>query len=577
LRLGGPRRAAPQGRCRRPRQRTPPPGHRGPHLWRRLQNRQRRCGRRRLRHPRRSALPHPARHVLRRAELPRRQSAPLRRYRLDHGVYRNVKLHKVADKSIFDKPMTLLASDARAPGGITMSNDGSGGTLVVEHTSDNNLMTFRFKNKDVKMQVAEEDFDLNGRQLRAGALIIPNADRAALEPQLKDLGLSAWAVAAAPPVKTHALSIPRIGYIHSWSRTQDEGWVRAALDYYSVPYIYFADQKLKEGNLRSKYDVIVFPHVGGTSASIIGGIAMTGSAPIPYKKTEQTPNLGGVDETDDIRGGMGMEGLQEMGALVQQGGTLITEGSTATLMAEYNLAGGVTVEHPADLFARGSILRGVFSDLKSPIAYGYDGKDLPVYFNQDPVLNAAAGGGGGFGGGFGGGGGGRGAAGPINGGQGQNVTPNAVPIYTSPLDPSDAPAATAATPAPGGGRGGRSGRGAGAAGAAGAGGRGAGGGGRGAFGAGTGPRPPVVLQFPANANDMLLSGTLGGGEALANRALVVDMPLGAGHVVMFALRPFWRWQTQGTYFLAFNAILNWDHLDAGKPAAAAPGATGAGQ
>ncbi len=87
----------------------------------------------------------------------------------------------------------------------------------------------------------------------------------------------------------------------------------------------------------------------------------------------------------------------------------------------------------------------------------------------------------------------------------------------------------------------------------------------------------MVLQFPANANDMLLSGTLGGGEAIANRALAVDVPLGKGHVVMFALRPFWRWQTQGTYFLAFNAILNWDHLDAGKAAAAAPGATEAGQ
>ena len=76
----------------------------------------------------------------------------------------------------------------------------------------------------------------------------------------------------------------------------------------------------------------------------------------------------------------------------------------------------------------------------------------------------------------------------------------------------------------------------------------------------------MVLQFPANANDMLLSGTLAGGEALPNRALAVDVPLGKGHIVMFALRPFWRWQTQGTYFLAFNAILNWDHLDAGKPA-----------
>ena len=63
---------------------------------------------------------------------------------------------------------------------------------------------------------------------------------------------------------------------------------------------------------------------------------------------------------------------------------------------------------------------------------------------------------------------------------------------------------------------------------------------------------------------MLLSGTLAGGEALENRAAALDLPLGSGHIVMFALRPFWRWQTQGTYFLAFNAILNWDHLDAGS-------------
>jgi hypothetical protein len=275
---------------------------------------------------------------------------------------------------------------------------------------------------------------------------------------------------------------------------------------------------------------------------------MEGTAPVPYKKTEQTPNLGGIDETDDIRGGMGMEGLEELARFVHQGGTLITEGGTTTLMAEYNLAGGVTVEHPAELFARGSILRGVFSDLKSPIAYGYDGKDLPVYFNQDPVLGTAAPV---FAGGLGGGGGGRGGT-----GGGQNVTPNAVPIHTSPLEPNDVPP-TAAAVAGGGGRGGRGG--------GGASGGGGSGGGSGNPGAATGPPPRVVLRFPGNANDMLLSGTLGGGEALANRALVVDMPLGTGHVVMFALRPFWRWQTQGTYFLAFNAILNWDHLDAGKP------------
>ena len=62
---------------------------------------------------------------------------------------------------------------------------------------------------------------------------------------------------------------------------------------------------------------------------------------------------------------------------------------------------------------------------------------------------------------------------------------------------------------------------------------------------------------------MLLSGVLVGGQALANRAQVVDIPVGQGHVVSFAIRPFWRWQTQGTFFLGFNAILNWNDLDAG--------------
>jgi hypothetical protein len=245
-------------------------------------------------------------------------------------------------------------------------------------------------------------------------------------------------------------------------------------------------------------------------------------------------------------------------------------------MAEFDLASGVTVEHPETFFARGSIVRGVMADLKSPIAYGYEAKDLPVYFNQDPVLAVAAGGGG-----FGGfGGGGRG--GTINGGAGQNVTPNAVPIHVSPLDPSDAPAQAEAAPGGGGrgGRGGGRGRGGAAAPAEGAaapdaaGGGGGGRGGRGGFGA-TGPMPRVIVRFPANANDMLLSGTLGGGDAVANHALAVDVTLGKGHIVMFALRPFWRWQTQGTYMLAFNAILNWDHLDAGKPAAGAAGTTDA--
>src|SRR5262249_53023002 len=121
----------------------------------------------------------------------------------------------------------------------------------------------------------------------------------------------------------------------------------------------------------------------------------------------------------------------------QQGGTLITEGSTATIFPEYGLTTGVTVEQPAQLFVRGSILRAKISDMKSPIAYGYGSAEVPVYFNQAPVLSAGGGGFGGFGG-FGGGGRGGAPGTNPNGGLGQNVTPNAAPQRIQPFeaDPS---------------------------------------------------------------------------------------------------------------------------------------------
>ena len=450
-------------------------------------------------------------------------------------LMRDLTITPISDKAILTQAMTPITGEVVASGGV----EGTGSTIIVAASSDNNLVTFRFKNADVTMAAAEDDFEAGGRKFVAGSFIIANADRAKLEPQLKALGLSGYAVASAPTVKSHDLDIPRIGYMHSWTRTQDEGWVRAALDHYGVPYTYFADQLLRSTpNLRAKYDVIIYPHVSGTPQSIVAGMPSTGTTPLPYKKSAETPNLGFVDQSDDIRGGMGFDGLMNLYKFVQEGGTLITEGATSALFPEYHLTPGVTVETPADLFVRGSIIRGIIADKKSPITYGYPGSQVPVYFNSAPVLNAG-GTGGGFGGGFG-----RGSS------QSQNVNPMATPLKLSPWDASAAAAAPAADAA-----------------ALGRGGRGAGGpGGGGGFGGGAaGERPRVILSFPANPDDMLLSGTLANGQSLSGRAQLVDAPLGKGHVVMFAIRPFWRWQTQGTYSFGFNTIMNWNDLGVGRP------------
>ncbi|MDQ6718098.1 MAG: hypothetical protein M3Z17_07090 [Gemmatimonadota bacterium] len=73
-------------------------------------------------------------------------------------------------------------------------------------------------------------------------------------------------------------------------------------------------------------------------------------------------------------------------------------------------------------------------------------------------------------------------------------------------------------------------------------------------------RAHVILRFHDKADSLLVSGLLAGGDELAGKPAVVDAPLGNGNVVMFGIRPLWRWESQGSFALALNAIANWDHL-----------------
>jgi hypothetical protein len=477
---------------------------------------------------------------------------------------RDVAVLPFTDRSALSQPMKPVTGKVSAVGGIS----GSGPVVVVEHTGDNNIVTFRFRLKDVKMSAAEDDFDADGRHFRAGAIIIPNANASQIGPELTRLGLSGYAMASAPTVRTHDLDVPRILYLHSWSRTQDEGWVRAALETYGVPFTYMGDKEIAHmPNLRQQYDVIIYPHTGSTGTAIVGSGPVSGGTPIPYRKTAETPSFGTPDSTADIRGTMGMPGLFNLYRFVEDGGTLITEGSTSTLFPEYNFAPGVNVEQAEGLFARGTILRGDVMDMRSPVAYGLGYNQMAVYFSSGPILNV---------GGAGGGRGGRGG-----GGRAQNTQPMASAPVVNPFSPGgvavpDAVAAQAqggrgGGRGAGGGRGGRGGGGgAGAAGPpdslvaqfAGRGGAGGRGGRGGPGGAANSGGTRVILAFPQDPNAILLSGGLDGADQLAGRAQVVDAQVGQGHVVMFGIRPFWRWQTHGTYVLGFNAILNWNDLGA---------------
>ena len=444
----------------------------------------------------------------------------------------NVTVNRVDDNSILAQAMTTLTANAAAPGSIT----GTGSTLVVDHTTDTSLMTFRVKNAAVKMSAAEQAFEVGGHRFAPGAFVIQGADRAAMAASIREHGLQAWAVDALPSTVTmHDLDLPRVGYIHSWANTQEEGWVRMGLDKMGVSYTYFGDNEVRRGNLRDRFDVILYP---GASVQIDGGEMPIGGTPQPYKKSALTPNVGTPDETDDRRGGLGRDGVRELQKFVEAGGVLITEGQTTQALVEFSMAPGVSVADTTGAYVPGSVMKTLLGDKTNPILYGYDQDALAVLIKNGPALQVG-----------GSGGGGRAALPPGVGGG--NLQPMAAPAQLTTLDGSPAPRPMGTAPARGGG-GGRGGF----AGGDRGGGRG---GGRGGAGASTtGPR--VLLSYPDDPSDLLLSGELVGGDRLTGRAVLVDAPLGDGHMVLFANRPFWRNEPHGNYFLWFNAMLNWNDL-----------------
>jgi hypothetical protein len=482
------------------------------------------------------------------------------------GALHNVTTVRVAPTDILKAPMTLLTADARPAGGIS---GAATAVYLVNHNADNTLATLRFKLKDVKMFAAEDGFKAEGRDFNAGSWVIraegnPPDLRARLEGAAAALGVPVYAAAAPPSAPLHELALPRIALVHTWTNTQNEGWFRIAFDRLQIPYDYISDIKLGAiPDLRARYDVIVLGPVGGTAQRIVNGTPKTGD-PVPFQKSDITPNLGGApDTTDDMRGGMGLEGIDRIGKFIDAGGLFVTITGNASIPIDYGLAEGVSIVNAAGLQVRGSVLNSTVADKRSPIAYGY-GDKVALYFSQAPVLSVG-GGGGGFAGGRGGRGGGAPTAAGGRGGSGAsrptgrgNATEQDTP-QARPLSMNTPSTTLAAQPGeePAGDLGG------------------GGGGGFGGRGALPAPemRPRVVLRFAAES-DLLVSGMLAGGSELANQAAVVDVPRGKGHVVMFANNPMWRNETQGSYFLLFNAMLNYDHLAAGVQAAPAGGGRG---
>ncbi|MDH5467817.1 MAG: M14 family zinc carboxypeptidase, partial [Candidatus Aminicenantes bacterium] len=451
------------------------------------------------------------------------------------GPLYNIKTVRVEDIEVLSAPMNLI-KDIAVQGGTENLERGSTKAFLINHNADNPLAAFVFKHSNLKMHAAAESFKVKEKSFNAGTFIIRTDENSGdlnsvLDEAGKKFGFTAYAVASLPKEATLEIDVPRVALVHTWQSTQDEGWVRIALDELEIPYDYISIHDIRNNpRLRDKYDVILFGPSRGDALSMVDGLR--GDKPIPWKKTEITPNIGRQASTDDMRGGLELEGVLHLRDFIKDGGLFITLTGSSSLPIHFGLAQGISIKTTQDLWARGSVFKAEVVDKTSPIAYGY-GNELGVYFNSSPVFSAGRA----FDRRFfmmmGGVSRGRvsGRGGPedpdIVQGRSRDMGQKTIEEFQKSRGAGEEPERR--------------------------------------FGAQP-SQSKTILRFAQKADELLISGGLANGEELAGAPAVVDCKLGEGHVVMFSINPMWRNETHGSFFLVFNAMMHHKNLDYKKPA-----------
>jgi len=174
---------------------------------------------------------------------------------------------------------------------------------------------------------------------------------------------------ALPPALS-GRNAPRIAYLKSWQESMEGGWTRWVFDQHGMRYDTIKDARVRAGNLRRDYDVLVIQ--SQSAASIRNGYA-PGSMPEQYT------------------GGMGEAGVAAVKAFVEQGGRLITmEAATDFAIDVLGLPvkSAVAGLRPQDFYVPGSLLR-LDLDASHPLASGYGASTSAWYWDDSRAFEVS--------------------------------------------------------------------------------------------------------------------------------------------------------------------------------------------
>jgi hypothetical protein len=168
-----------------------------------------------------------------------------------------------------------------------------------------------------------------------------------------------------PQDRVVELARPRIGLYKSYVPAIDEGWTRWLLEDFGFTYQNVLNPGIEAGNLRQRFDVIVFPD---QSATQIAGGFQAGTMPSEYT------------------GGLSNKSASNLKAFAEQGGTLVFLNHSAGYAVEHldldpkNVVAGISNR---DFYSPGSLLN-VTLDTHDPLTYGVPG-NIAIWSEDSPA------------------------------------------------------------------------------------------------------------------------------------------------------------------------------------------------
>ena len=307
------------------------------------------------------------------------------------GLMHRTVVAAIDDPAILGAPVDPLDETQVTVTG-TIAGDGTGRYgYAVAHYGSNHLTTLRYRLGAMPVDATEERFEVAGVELPPGSLIIPapaGSERARQAREwIAELGLTAAPLDERPGVAVHAVDLPRLAIYSTWGDTQEVGWVRHAFDRFEIPFDLIFKERVREGDLRADYDVVLVPNQGRSAKGLVFDVEPRGG-PRPYTKTARYRFLGDYGSSPDITGGMGLEGVLELQRFVAAGGLIVTMGSASHLPPEYGLTREIDARRPGSgFYAPGPLVEAQIEIPDHPVFYGYDADKIPVRYANGPLLD----------------------------------------------------------------------------------------------------------------------------------------------------------------------------------------------